>query len=119
MEVFMTLQHLPERANLEQLKKRAKSLLQGARSQDPSALERFRAVLTPAPSHPEQAVALHDAQFVIAREYGFKSWNDLREHGEERSLSFSAAVDEFLRCATGGAQDRAFRLLTRHEGIGH
>jgi len=115
----MTSQHLPERANLEQLKKQAKSLLQGARSQDPSALERFRAVLTRAPSHPAQAVALHDAQFVIAREYGFKSWNDLREHVEERSLSFSAAVDEFVRCATGGAQARALRLLARHPRIAH
>ena len=115
----MTLQQLPERANLEQLKKQAKSLLHGARSQDPSALERFRAVLTRAPSHPEQAVALHDAQLVIAREYGFKSWNDLREHVEERSLSFSAAVDEFVRCATGGAQARALRLLARHPRIAH
>src|SRR5262250_3239564 len=118
MEVFMTSQQLPERANLEQLKKQAKSLLHEARSQDPAALKRFRAILAGRPLNPD-TVALHDAQFVIAREYGFKSWNDLREHVEERSLSFSAAVDEFVRCATGAAQGRAFRLLTRHQGIGH
>src|SRR5690242_4349912 len=104
MEVSMTSHQLPERANLEQLKKQAKNLLNAARNQEPSALNRFRAVLTTR-AVDRNTVALHDAQFVVAREYGFKSWNDLREHVEERSLSFSAAVDEFLRCATGDAKD--------------
>jgi len=113
----MTLQQLPERPNLEQLKKQAKSLLHAAQNQDPAALERFRSMPALARSLTEQTVALHDAQFVIAREHGFKSWSELREHVEERSLSFSAAVDEFVRCATGGGQGRALRLLTRHEGI--
>jgi len=116
MEVFMTSQQLPERANLEQLKKQAKSLLHAARSQDPAALKRLHAVLV---GRSPNTFALHDAQFVVAREYGFKSWNELREHVEERSLSFSAAVDEFVRCATGGAQGRALRLLTRHPSIAH
>jgi ankyrin repeat protein len=60
---------------------------------------------------------LHDAQSVIARESGFPSWKELREQLEEQSLSFSAAVEEFVRCATGGAQARAQRLLERHPGI--
>ena len=114
----MTLQQLPERANLEQLKKQAKSLLHAARKQSPAALERFRTILARR-SLNQETIALHDAQFVIAREYGFKSWNDLREHVEERSLSFSAAVEEFVRCATGGAKDRALRLLKQHKGIAH
>jgi ankyrin repeat protein len=63
--------------------------------------------------------ALHDSQAVIAREYGFKSWNDLRDHVEENSLSFAAAVDEFMRCATGGSSGRALRLLGLHPGIAH
>jgi ankyrin repeat protein len=118
MEVVMT-QQLPERANLEQLKKQAKSLLHAARAEDPAALERLRAIPALASSSNPQSLALHDAQFVIAREYGFKSWNDLREHVEERSLSFDAAVAEFVRCATGDASDRALRLLERHPGIAH
>src|SRR5215469_5233228 len=117
MEVSMTSQQLPERANLEQLKKQAKSLLHAARNQDPAALKRFQAIL--GRSVNQDTIALHDAQFVIAREYGFKSWQDLREQVEERSLSFSAAVDEFVRCATGNAEGRALRLLARHEGIAH
>src|SRR5215472_16058031 len=102
MEVFMT-QQLPERPNLEQLKKQAKSLLHAARAQETDALARFHAIPTLAESKP-QSLALHDAQFVISREHGFKSWNDLREHVEERSLTFEAALDEFLRCATGDAR---------------
>jgi ankyrin repeat protein len=119
----MTSQQLPERPNLEQLKKQAKSLLHAARDQDAAALQRFRQL--PALSAKSvmdiaaMSLALHDAQSVIAREYGFKSWNDLREHVEERTLSFAGAVDEFLRCATGGATGRALRLLTLHPGIAH
>jgi ankyrin repeat protein len=106
---------LPERPNLEQLKNQAKSLLRDARAANPAALDRFRVLPVPVGASP----ALHDAQSVIAREYGFKSWKELREHVEERSLSFAAAVDEFVRCATGGASGRAFRLLALHPAIAH
>ena len=64
-------------------------------------------------------LALHDAQFVIAREHGFKSWKQLREHVEEQSLGFAAALDEFVRCATGNAPARAIRLLERFPAIAH
>src|SRR5260221_628485 len=94
MEVTMTLQQLPERANLEQLKKQAKSLLAAARSQEPNAIQRFEAVLIGRSLKPD-AIALHDAQFVLAREYGFKSWTALKQEVEERSLSFAAAVMNF------------------------
>src|SRR5215471_8997828 len=116
MEVAMTLQQLPERANLEQLKKQAKSLLAAARNQEPNAIQRFEAVLIGRYPKPD-TIALHDAQFVLACEYGFKSWTELKQEVEERSLSFAAAVDEFVRCATGSAPERAMRLLARHAGI--
>src|SRR5688500_12781181 len=114
---------LPERPNLAHLRKLAKSLLHAARAGDEGALERFR--LLPAfagksaATLREAGLALHDAQSVIAREHGFQSWNALREHVEERSLSFAAAVDEFVRCATGSAAARALRLLALHPGIAH
>jgi hypothetical protein len=117
----MTPSQLPDRPNLEHLKKQAKSLLHAAQAQDPSALERFAA--TPAFAGKSPAVlaaiglALHDAQSVIAREHGFASWNALRDEVEARTLSFEAAVDEFLRCATGGASGRAQRLLALHPAI--
>lgn len=35
----------------------------------------------------------------------------------KKSRRLILAVDEFVRCATGGAKDRALRLLKRHEAI--
>jgi len=110
----MTSQTLPDRPNLEHLKKQAKSLLHAARAKEPAALQRFQIL-----PRPPADLALHDAQSVIAREHGFKSWNELREHVEERTLSFAAAVEEFVGCATGSAPTRAMRLLAMHPGIAH
>jgi ankyrin repeat protein len=119
----MKSKQLPERPNLEQLKNQAKTLLRSAQAKEPTALERFRVLPTLAKLPLDQLeameFALHQAQSVIAREYGFKSWRELHEHVEEQSLSFAAAVDEFVRCATGSAKDRAFRLLARYPAIAH
>lgn len=119
----MTSQQLPSRANLEQLKKQAKSLLHAARAKDRAALERFQSLPALARNSVDELssmeLALHDAQSVIACEYGFKSWNQLREQVAERSLSFDAAVDEFVRCATGNAAARALRLLSLHPAVAH
>jgi ankyrin repeat protein len=113
--------HLPDRPNLEQLKNQAKSLLRDARARDADALARFGALPAFANRRPsdlrESDVALHDAQSVIAREHGFPSWQALRDEVLARTMTFEAAVDEFLRCATGGAADRAERLLELHPGI--
>ncbi len=117
----MTSQPLPEPANIEQLKKQAKSLLHAAQAEDPAALQRFQSLpgfsrKSAAHSSPS-GLALHDAQSVIAREYGFKSWKELREYVDEKSLSFADATNEFIRCATGGAQARALRLLAAYPAI--
>jgi hypothetical protein len=117
----MPSRDLPARPNLEQLKKQAKSLLDAAKSGDRQALLRF-AILPSLAGKPLEAseaanLALHDAQSVLAREHGFVSWNALREEVEARTLSFDAAVDEFIRCATGGAVGRAERLLALHPRI--
>jgi hypothetical protein len=114
-------QKLPDRPNLEQLKKQAKSLLHEAQTGETPALKRFAAL--PAFSKKSIAdidaakLALHDAQSVIAREHGFPSWKALRDEVVALTLSFDAAVDEFVRCATGGAAHRAQRLLEIHPGI--
>ena len=110
---------LPDRPNLEQLKKQAKSLLAcGAGRAIETSLRRFAAlpVVREQVHRSDRALdlALHDAQSVIAREHGFPSWTALREEVEARTLSFAAAVDEFLRCATGGASAAPNRLLALH-----
>jgi ankyrin repeat protein len=116
----MTPHPLPARPNLEQLKKQAKTLLHAAQNREPAALQRF-ATLPAFSSHAHDRmaseVALHDAQSVIAREHGFDSWTALREEVDARTLSFDAAVEEFVRCATGGAFARAERLLALHPAI--
>jgi len=115
----MSSRKLPDRPNLEQLKKQAKSLLNDAQAGDSDALARFRALpaFSAAAAISPHALALHDAQSVIAREYGFTSWNALRDEVEARTLSFDAAVVEFIRSATGGAARRAERLLALYPAI--
>ncbi len=66
---------LPSRPNLEQLKNQAKSLLKTYRAGAPAALARISEF------HPESGrFLLADAQFVIAREYGFETWAALKVH---------------------------------------
>ena len=117
----MTAKQLPARPNLDQLKRQAKDLLQGARSHDPTSLTRFR-TLPAFASKSDDALshaplALHDAQSVIAREYGFPSWSALRERVEELTLEFDAALVQFLEAATDGRPDRAERLIALHPAI--
>jgi Lon protease-like protein len=87
---------LPPRPNIEHLKKQAKDLLHAHQTAEPEALERIREHLPAlAGNTPEQiaraAFALHDAQSVIAREYGFQSWNELRAGVAARTPAFSEA----------------------------
>jgi ankyrin repeat protein len=90
----MAPKQLPTRPNLDQLKRQAKELLQAGK-----------------------AAALHDAQTMIAREYGFPSWNALHDHVEAVTLEFDAALNEFLEAATDGRRDRAERMLALYPRI--
>jgi hypothetical protein len=64
---------LPARPSLEQLQKQAKELLKQHRAGERAALDRFLAVnMRSADSQP----TLADAQFILAREYGFETWAD-------------------------------------------
>ena len=55
---------LPARPNLDWLRKTAKDLLRELRAQDPTR-------------------KLADAQFSLARQYGFSSWRALKAHVDE------------------------------------
>lgn len=70
------LNELPERPNLEHLKKQAKRLLSDYRQRDPAA-EMVVKEYERDPS-PER-FQLQDAQRVLARSYGFSSWPRLKE----------------------------------------
>ena len=62
-------------ANLEAIQKEARTLLRALQRNDVAAIERYRPyeVLDDA-SHPRLA----DAQYIIARRYGFRSWANLK-----------------------------------------
>jgi Lon protease-like protein len=95
---------LPPRASLEHLKKQAKDLLEGHKRADPEALARIRDAVPAFAAMSDNAIAkaslaLHDAQSAIAREYGMKSWVELRQAVSAQSP------------ATGGPSDALIRAL--------
>ena len=97
-----------ENPDLDQLKRQAKELLEGYRASSSDAVaevEAYHRTATP------ETIALHDAQFVLARSYGFESWPRLK-----------AAVDgvtaaRLHEAAESGALETARDLLTRRPEI--
>lgn len=83
---------LPDRANLDHLKKQAKDLLRLYQSGDAGAFARFRDALPAAAGRSDRDIAalglrLHDAQSCMARERGFGSWADLSRYVEEQAAA--------------------------------
>lgn len=103
---------LPARPSLEQLKKQAKELLEAQRSQQPEAVRLF-AELHPLKSGEVRAFALHDAQLVLARQYGFSGWAKLKEEVERLTTDFADRVRRFVIDAADHDFARAKRALAR------
>jgi hypothetical protein len=69
------MKRLPDRSNLDHLKKQAKELIRLYRSRDAEAIDRFRLALPAAAARSDEQIAvlnlhLYDAQSCVAREYG-------------------------------------------------
>jgi Family of unknown function (DUF5990)/Domain of unknown function (DUF5655) len=77
------MSQLPDRPNLDQLRRQARELLRAAVGGDASALRRLQSV--------SQRVTLSAAQLAIAREYGFASWPRLRAEVERSRQAALAA----------------------------
>ncbi len=100
---------LPLRPSLTHLRHQAKELLTKRNNGDEQAAARFEEAhsrFKPGAGERDKKFALADAQFVIAREYGFASWPKLKEHVEQledveqqvkRLRSTFAAADEATR----------------------
>jgi ankyrin repeat protein len=100
---------LPPQPSLEQQKKSAKELLKGYRSEDPAAVARVRRHLPD-----KQRITLADAQFVLAREYGFRSWSAFAARIEELRGEASVPIaDRFRRALESGDLAGLRRLLRR------
>jgi ankyrin repeat protein len=100
---------LPARPNLEQQKKQAKELLTAFRGGDAEAVNRVRSEL------PDKSViTLGDAQFVLAREYGFKNWVALKERIETLAGERMTPVDHFKKAVRDSDAKRLRRVLQQN-----
>ena len=70
------MSELPQRPDLDQLRRQARELQRGAAAGHPRAVTRLRAV--------SGSTTLSAAQLAIAREYGFPSWPSLKDEVERR-----------------------------------
>jgi ankyrin repeat protein len=103
---------LPARPDLDQQKKLAKDLLRAFRAGDPQAAARMRAEL------PDKAeLSLTDAQYVLAREYGFASWRELREQIEQRTIEQLSPIERFKRAVHDGDAKSLRAVLERHADV--
>jgi ankyrin repeat protein len=101
---------LPERPDLEQQKKLAKELLRAVRRDERDAVARVRAQL------PDKSdVTLADAQFVLAREYGFASWSDLKHHIETLAGERLSPLEQFRRAVRRRDANALRHVLGRFE----
>lgn len=106
-----SIRSLPPNPSLEQQKKLARELLRGFRAGDAEARERIRRHLPD-----RKRIALADAQFVLAREYGFESWPKLKAHIEAAvAPAIPQALREEFRRAFAKRDAASVRdLLRRH-----
>lgn len=99
---------LPAKPNLEHLKKQAKKLLHDFEQGEPAAVDHFRSL-----GSTSAAPKLADAQHLIARDYGFTSWPQLKEHVEVVARALLPA--EMLSAAVRASNaDRVSRALQEH-----
>jgi ankyrin repeat protein len=100
---------LPARPNLEQQRKLAKELLRAFRGGDAKAIVRIRAVLPD-----KSGVSLADAQFVLAREYGFASWREPKARVERLAADSLPPIERFKQAVRTGDAKALRRVLERH-----
>ncbi len=109
-EISPPSRRMPSHPSFEQLRKQAKDLLERYRAQDPAAIaevERFERELDP------ESFALHDAQRVLARSYGYESWPRLK------ALVDGVNVRELADSVAAGDMNKVRTLLTaRPELVG-
>lgn len=104
---------LPPKPNLENLANQAKGLLKSHKNKDGSVCARLRALNRFAKASDKEILGaglnLADAQFVLAMEYGFKSWNEMKINVESTAKSrIFSRPDDLLRLG-----NRAIEVLLR------
>lgn len=108
------MKNLPASPDLDHLKKQAKHLLRDAHAGEGEALARVISALPAAKTIDLSTyeLKLHDAQSVIAREYGFLSWVELKRYVEWKRTSTAGRIGHWLAwCFEGSTRER--RLARR------
>lgn len=91
---------LSSQQDLELFEKEARNLLHDLRRSDTVAVERYFSI---DPLAGEFEPGLADAQYVVARQHGFKSWQELKEHVLSTDQDFLEEVPWYLSAAAGTA----------------
>ena len=82
---------LPPRPNLDQLKRQAKDVLKAHHAGDAAACGLLRRLPKLATASDAEllaaAVTLNDAQFALAKEYGFENWQALKQRVDSSAIS--------------------------------
>ena len=105
---------LPSHPSFESIRKQAKKLVRQIGAGDRDALARVHAQL-PTPSLP---LSLRDAQLVLAREYGYVGWKDLRAAAlrlEGKGLEWASAEAE--RAIHANSVDRLKELVQEYPAL--
>ena len=85
--------NLPSQRNLEDIRKEARELLFDLRRWDAAALRRHYSLDCEAGKFPAR---LADAQYIVAREYGYRSWQKLKQRLEGNLQDTSTSVSTIL-----------------------
>lgn len=128
----MPTRDLPARPSIEQYKKQAKELRDAYRSGDADAVRRIRQYVRTVDASDTakvKALALADAQFVVAREHGFDSWPKFAKHIETLTIArevdaLTDPVAAFFEAAgpprsghSSGTLERAEAIRARHPEV--
>jgi ankyrin repeat protein len=102
MKQKLSIRRMRQHPDLEQLKRQAKELLAAFRAADPAAVNEVTACY----DDPQLATfALHDAQLVIARSYGFDSWPKLKAYVD------GVTIRRLVETVSNGAIERVRAML--------
>ena len=118
----MPAKQFPSKPDLNHLKHQAKDLLKGHASADRSVAQRIREFNPRFKGAMDAEVfaaemQLSEAQFTIAREYGFKSWARLKAHVESPELASRLTLPHHERIEDADFR-RAVDLLDAGDGAG-
>lgn len=103
---------LPARPDPEQQRKLAKDLLRAWRRNETEAVARVRAELPD-----KQDITLADAQYVLAREYGFANWRELMDRVETKRFESLPPLEQFKLAVQHGTAEHIRRVLQAHADV--